>query len=133
LGYYWAPTALMGAYDWHVLEEPAYSDECWQRVISAANGESASPEQACAYETLPIDTLAHSGLEQKAPDVVEMLRKMNVGLEPLNQTLAWAVENAIGDDWEQAAVHYLLTYPSRWRGWVTPEAYERINEALDED
>ena len=97
LGYYWAPTALMGAYDWYVLEEPAYSDECWGPVIAAANGESASPEEACAYETL-----------------------------------AWAVANAIGDDWEQAAVHYFRTYEDRWRGWVTPEAYERISEALEE-
>ncbi len=133
LGYYWAPTALMGAYEWQVLEEPAYSEECWQRVIAAATGESASPEQACAYETLPIEALAHSGLTQKAPDVVAMVTKMNVGLEPLNQTLAWAGENAIGDDWERAAVHYLRTYDDRWRGWVTPEAYERISEALEDD
>ena len=134
LGYYWAPTALMGAYDWYVLEEPAYSDECWRRVIAAATGESASPEQACAYETLPIDALAHSGLEQKAPDVVEMVRKMNVGLEPLNQTLAWAVENGVADSggWERAAVHYLRTFEDLWRSWVTPEAYDRIKAALEE-
>jgi len=133
LGYYWAPNALMGAYDWYVLEEPAYSDECWRRVIAAATGESASPEQACAYETLPIDALAHSGLEQKAPDVVEMMMKMNVGLEPLNQTLAWAVKNGVADagDWERAAVYYLQHFEQRWRTWVTREAYERIKDALD--
>ena len=61
-----------------------------------------------------------------------MVRNMNVGLEPLNQTLAWAVENAIGDDWERAAVHYLRTYVERWQSWVTPEARERINRALVE-
>jgi glycine betaine/proline transport system substrate-binding protein len=134
LGYYWAPTALMGAYDWQVLEEPPYSDECWRRVIAAATGESASPEQACAYETLPIDALAYSGLEQKAPDVVEMMMKMNVGLEPLNQTLAWSVENGVTDagDWERAAVHYLQTFEDRWRTWVTPKAAEKIEEALEE-
>ena len=133
LGYYWAPTALMGAYDWYVLDEPAYSDECWRRVLAAATGESATPEQACAYETLPIDALAHSGLEQKAPGVVEMMIKMNVGLEPLNQTLAWAVENDVADagDWERAAVHYLRIFEDRWSTWVTHEAYERIKEALD--
>jgi ABC-type proline/glycine betaine transport system substrate-binding protein len=132
LGYYWAPTGLMGAYDWQVLEEPTYSDECWGPVVAAAAGKSASPEQACAYQTVPIDALAHSGLKQKAPDIVEMVEKMNVGLEPINETLAWAVENAIGDDWEQAAVHYLRTYEGRWRGWVTPEAAEKIEEALEE-
>ncbi len=132
VGYYWAPTALMGAYDWQVLEEPVHTTECWQRIIVAARGEGDSPKQACAYETLPIDALAHSGLKQKAPDVAEVVRNMNVGLEPLNQTLAWAVENTIGDDWERAAVHYLRTYVERWQTWVTPEARERINRALVE-
>ena len=56
---------------------------------------------------------------------------MNVGLEPLNETLAWAVDNAIGDDWERAAVHYLRSY-ERWQSWVTPQAYQRIREALEE-
>jgi len=54
-----------------------------------------------------------------------------VGLEPLNETLAWAVDNAIGDDWERAAVHYLRSY-ERWQSWVTPQAYQRIREALEE-
>ncbi len=131
LGYYWAPTALMGAYDWYVLEEPAYSAECWRGIIEAATGGNATLEEACAYETLPIDALAYSGLSQKAPDVAEMVRAMNVGLEPLNETLAWAVDNAIGDDWERAAVHYLRSY-ERWQSWVTPQAYQRIREALEE-
>lgn len=133
LGYYWAPTALMGAYEWQVLEEPAYTDQCWQQVIAAATGESPSPEQACAYETLPIDALAYAGLVKKAPDIVQMMEKMNVGLEPLNQTLAWAVRNGVvaSGDWERAAVYYLQTFEHRWRTWVTDEAYERIKDALD--
>ncbi len=62
--------------------------------------------------------------------VVEMLSKMMVGLEPLNETLAWAAENG-PQDWEAAAVYYLRNYEERWKTWVTPEAYERIKEALN--
>ena len=86
-------------------------------------------EHACAFPDLPIDKIAHSELESKAPEVVEMLRKMTVGLQPLNQTLAWAKKNDIRD-WNEAAVYYLSTYEDRWRTWVTPEAYDRIKEAL---
>lgn len=130
-GYYWAPNALMGAYDWHILEEPPYSEECWEKIMAAGTDESLRPiDQACAYETIPIDKIAHKGLLKKAPDVVEMLRKMVVGLEPLNETLAWARENEV-QDWEQAVIYYLQNYEDRWKAWVTPEAYKRIKKALE--
>ena len=131
-GYYWAPTALMGAYDWYILEEPPYTAECWEQITAARDDESLHPiDEACAYEEIPIDKIAHSGLLKKAPDVVEMLRKMMVGLEPLNETLAWAEENDV-QDWEDAAIHYLQNYKDRWETWVTPEVYERIEKALEE-
>jgi glycine betaine/proline transport system substrate-binding protein len=131
-GYYWAPTALIGAYDWHVLEEPPHGAACWEKIIAAREDRSLRPiDQACAYETLPIEKLAHSGLRQKAPDVVEMLEKMNVGLDPLNETLAWAYENEV-EDWDEAALHYLQNYEERWKTWVEPEVYEKIKEALGE-
>ncbi len=67
----------------------------------------------------------------KAPDVAEMLRKMMVGLEPLNETLAWAKENDV-QDWDQAAVYYLENNENRWKTWVTPEAYENIKQSLED-
>jgi glycine betaine/proline transport system substrate-binding protein len=131
-GYYWAPNALMGLYEWHILEEPAYTEECWREVAAASEDESLRPiDQACAFFTIQIDKLVHKGLLKKAPDVEEMLRKMVVGLEPLNDTLAWASENDV-QDWEGAAIYYLRTYEDRWRKWVTQEAFEKIKEALEE-
>jgi len=131
-GYYWAPTALMGVYDWYILEEPPYAAQCWEKVMAAREDTSLRPiDQACAYETVPIDKIAHKGLLKKAPDVVEMLRKMMVGLEPLNDTLAWASENDV-EDWESAAIYYLQTYEDRWRTWVTQEAYQKVKKALEE-
>ena len=130
-GYYWTPTALMAVYDWHVLEEPQYGAECWQQVLGAADTDGGPPSaQACAYESIPIDKLVHAGLLDKAPDVYTMIDKMMVGLEPLNTTVAWAVQNTV-DDWERAAIYYLRNYEERWRTWATPDAYESINAALE--
>lgn len=130
-GYYFAPNALMAAYDWYILEEPPYTHQCWEKVTAAVEDGSLRPlDRACAYEDLPVDKVAHSGLVGKAPDVVEMLRRMVVGLEPLNKTLAWAKENDV-QDWQEAAIYYLQNYEDRWETWVTPEAYERIKKALE--
>ena len=129
-GYYWAPTSLMGSYEWHILEEPEYSDECWDRIAAATGDASLRPvEQACAYQNPAIDKIAHAGLKRKAPAVVEMLERMVVGLGPLNETLAWADENDV-EDWRSAAIHYLQRYEDRWSDWVTPKAHDRIKKAL---
>ena len=131
-GYYWAPTALMGAYDWWVLEEPTYTEPCRDLIAAARTDPSVRPiNEACAYELFPIDKLVWSGLRGEVPDVWEFFKNMNVGLEPLNETMAWIVENQIEDDWEKAAIHYLRTYMDRAKSWMPEENWERVKEALD--
>jgi glycine betaine/proline transport system substrate-binding protein len=130
-GYYWQPSPLAAAYSWHVLEEPAHTTACWNQVIAAADSAAADPpEAACAYENLPIDKLAHAGLPEKAPELVEMLKAMVVGLEPLNSTMAWSEENNV-EDKAKVAVYFLQNYEDRWRDWVTPEAHRKIKDALE--
>jgi ABC-type proline/glycine betaine transport system substrate-binding protein len=129
--YYWQPSPLAAAHPWHVLEEPAYTPECWKQVLAAADsGGVDSPEIACAYENLPIDKLIHAGLQETAPELVDMLKAMVVGLEPLNSTMAWSQENNVKDK-DKVAVYFLKNYEDRWRRWVTPEAHGKIKSALE--
>jgi len=131
-GYYWAPTALMGMFDWYYLEEPEYDPEVWDKNLAAIEDESLRPlDEACAYEAVSPVNAVWSGLRDMAPDVVAMLEKMVVGLEPINKTAAWAKENEV-QDWEKAAIWYLREYESRWKTWVTDDAYNKIKAALDE-
>lgn len=129
-GYYWAPTSLVGAYDWYILDEPEYNKELWDEIIAAKDDPSLRPlSEACAYETIPVDKGFHKSLEEVAPDVREMLMKMVVGVQPLSVTVAWAVENEV-QDWEKAAIYYLQNYEDLWKTWVTDDAYTKIKEAL---
>ena len=131
-GYYWEPSSLAASYQWYILEEPPYTSECWEKVIAAIEADGAPLNgQPCAYQNLPIEKLAHAGLQEKAPEVVDMLKAMVVGLEPLNKTMAWSQEHDV-QDWEKAAVYYLKSYEDRWRSWVTPEAYDKVKKALGE-
>ena len=129
-GYYWAPTALMGAYDWYVLEEPEYDAELWQQIILAKDDPSLRPlSEACAYEVLPVNKGINPSLRDIAPEVVAMLDEMMVGLEAINRTAAWAKENEV-QDWEEAAIWYLGEYEDDWQTWITTEAYDKVMAAL---
>lgn len=130
-GYYWEPSPLTVVYEWQILEEPPYNVDCWDKIMDATQDDAVRPvTQACAYQNLPIDKLAHAGLVETAPEVMEMLKAMVVGLEAIGSTMAWSAENNVHDG-EKAAIHYLLNYKDRWRTWVTPEAYQRVQEAVD--
>ena len=128
-GYYWAPTSIMGAYEWTVLEEPPYNEACWEEVTKGQDDASYTPKQACAYETLPVDKLVHKGMLDKAPDVVEMLKKMNVGLQPINVTAAYTVDN-FEAQWDKAAIYYLQTYEDRWTTWMPADIVKKVKDAL---
>ncbi|HEY95626.1 MAG TPA: hypothetical protein G4O15_11890 [Dehalococcoidia bacterium] len=129
--YYWAPTAIMGMFDWYILEEPEFDEDVWLEILAAVDDPSLRPlDAACGYKRQDITKGIWSGLRNLAPDVVEMLEKMVVGLQPLNRTAAWCNENEI-QDYEKAAVWYLREYESRWKTWVTANAYDKITQSLD--
>ena len=128
-GYYWAPTSIMGAYEWTVLEEPAYSAACWEEVAKGQDDASYTPKQACAYETLPVDKGVHNNMLEKAPDVVEMLKKMNIGLQPINVTAAYTIAN-FEAEWDKAAIYYLQNYEDRWTTWMPADNVKKVKEAL---
>lgn len=131
-GYYWAPTDLMGMYDWYVLEEPEYDADVWAKVAERSNDfELPNLTEACAYESVPMAINIYKSVRDDAPDVVAMLEKFNVGLDRCNKTLAFQMEHEI-NEWEAMAVWWLREYDSHWKSWVTTDAYNKIKTALDD-
>lgn len=130
-GYFWAPSALVGQYDWYILEEPKFSQAVWDKLSLAKTDNSLRPlTQACEYPNQPLPLCIQPKLRQKAPDVVEMFSHMTIGLDRMNKTLAWADENQITNH-EKTAVYFLRQYDSLWKTWVTPDAYNKIKAFLD--
>lgn len=127
--YYWSPTPLVADRDWVVLREPAHSASC-QRALEDAVVGGAPPNEGCGYPRAPVDALARAGLDQSAPEAVALVRRMNLGVAPLTETLLWADAAGIRDDWERVAIRYLTTNEERWREWVTPEVFDRVLAAL---
>ena len=131
-GYYWAPTDLMGMYDWYILEEPEYDADVWEGISAKMTDDTLPPlTEACAYESVPLPVVIHNSMEDLAPDVIEMLEEYNVGLDRCNKALAYQSENEI-DDWEVVAVWWLREYEDHWSDWVPSDIYDKIEDFLDD-
>ncbi len=132
LAYYWEPTWLMGMYDMYQLEEPEYSDECWAEIEKVLAGDieaEDAPETAgCAFDSFAIHKGIYSGLQEIAPDVVEFLKKMNVGTDPLNETAAYMEAEDV--EAEDAARWYFENFPERWKSWVSEDVTAKVEAAL---
>ncbi|HEX6989495.1 MAG TPA: glycine betaine ABC transporter substrate-binding protein [Bacillota bacterium] len=130
--YYWEPTWLMGALDMVQLEEPPYTEECGAVIQEALEGRVAYDQvgeaAACGYQSYDVRIGAWSGLADLAPDVVEFLRAMEVGTDPVNELSAYMTQNEVEAD--ATAIHFFENYQERWRSWLPDDVEQRVEDAL---
>lgn len=124
LFYYWNPTAIMGKFDLVQLEEPPYSESCWQALTSS----TGSRDEGCAFPAVEVAYGLNSTFAREAPEIVEILEKATFPLAEVNASLAHMVDNDV--DAQAAAREFLRTKGDVWGGWVSPEARARIEAAL---
>ena len=118
LGYQWGTNDPALRLDLVRLEEPPYSDECWATT------------KACAYEDAAIIIAVNSDLPARAPDVVEMLRQWGFDIDVYKTVVRWQYETQ-EFGLNATALWWLRNNSHIWTAWVTPEAAERVQAALD--
>lgn len=116
LGYYWAPTWVLGKLDMVKLEEPEYAKE-----IFLSTGK-------CAYPSVKCNILVNKKLPEWAPDVVDMLKKYESSLQLTNEFLAHMKDTDASK--EDTAKWWLKKYEDQWSTWVSKEAALKIKAAL---
>jgi glycine betaine/proline transport system substrate-binding protein len=116
LGYYWAPTWVLGKLDMVQLEEPKFDQKIWDTT------------KACEYPAVKCDILVHKNLPKEAPDVVEFLKKYDTTLEINNKFLAYMQDNKAST--QEAAVWFLKNYEDLWTGWVPAEVVAKVKASL---
>jgi glycine betaine/proline transport system substrate-binding protein len=102
-GYYWAPTPVLGKLD----------------MIRLAGSE---------YPPADINILVNKSMLEKAPDVVEILKKYSTTVEDNNEFLA-KMDNE-GWDTQQTAEWFLKNKEEVWTKWVSSEVAEKVKAAL---
>ena len=116
LGYIWGPTKPTATLDLYRLEEPEWTQECWDSG------------KACAYPASAVRIAVASELVDRAPDVVEFLRAWDFKASEQVGTDIWMSDN--DETPEAAAIYYLRTYRDIWSAFVPDDVAAKVDAAL---
>mgnify|MGYP001188981446 FL=1 len=129
LGYQWEPTWVLGELDMVRLEEPEYSEACWEHI----NANIDTPEdaqEACAYPQSVIAIAASEEFVQNAPqEVLEFLGNYRTSSAITSAQLAYMQETESSA--QEAARNFLSNEQDVWTQWVPDEVAERVIDSLN--
>lgn len=126
LGYYWAPTAILGKYEMVKLSFDVPHDKAdWNSCTAVAD--CANPK-INSYPTSQAFTIATKAFAEKADVALDYIKKRKWTNSTVNSLLAWQDENQSSN--ADAARHFLETNPDLWTKWVAPDIAEKIKAAL---
>lgn len=127
LGFYWAPTALLGKYSMVKLDFGVPVDAAeWKRCITHADCPDPRPS---AWPVDHIYTLLSKKFASHAPpEILDYFSKRGWSNDTVGKLMAWMSDNqATG---EGGAEHFLKTNPDIWTKWVSPAAAQKIKSGL---
>lgn len=126
LGYYWAPTAILGKYEMVRLGFGVpHSKEEWDACTSQLDCENPKPN---AWAKSEVYTVVTDEFHKRGGAAYEYLSNRSWGNKTVNSLLAWMVDNqATG---EEGARYFLENQEEIWTNWVTPEAAEKVKSYL---
>ena len=117
LGYQWGTNDPALVLDLVRLEEPEYSDACW------------NSNKACGYQDATVLIAVNPDLPGEAPAVVQMLRNWDFNIEIYKGVARWQAENEDADV-KATALWWLNNNDDIWSEWVTTDAEASIKAAL---
>ena len=116
LGYYWAPTWVLGKFDMYALEEPVFDEDVWNTT------------KACAYPSNNVNVAVNAAFAADNPELVTFLDNFSTKTEQHNAVLAYMQDN--GATTEEAAMFFLREYEDLWTSWVPADIAAAVKAAL---
>jgi glycine betaine/proline transport system substrate-binding protein len=126
LGYYWAPTAILGKYQMVKLDHGVPHDKsAWDKCTSIPDCKDPKPN---AWAKSEVYTVVTKRFKEAGGPAYEYLAKRNWDNTTVNTLLAWMADNqATG---EAGAKYFLKNNEAVWSKWVSPEAAAKIKSAV---
>ena len=117
LGYMWGTGDPAIQLDLVLLEEEPFSEECWDT------------DKACHFDDSLVLVAVHNSLLPRAPEVIGFLQNWDYTVPTHKALFHWINDNDASP--ADAAIYWLETEGDTWASWVTDEAAEKIQAALD--
>lgn len=127
LGYYWAPTAVLGKYDMVKVDFGTGVDE--KEYKECITQEDCLDPKPTMYPPALVVSVTTEDFATRAPAAYEYITKRSFTNAKMNKMLAWMEDKQA--DGEYAAEHFLMENEDMWTKWVTPAAAKKIKAALD--
>ncbi|WP_377289496.1 ABC transporter substrate-binding protein [Rhizobium sp. SG2393] len=126
LGYYWAPTAILGKYE---MTRLSFGVEHNKADWDACTAVPDCPDpKVNAYPVSDVYTVVTKGFADKAGVAMDYVKARNWDNGTVNKVLAWMDSNQ-GTN-EDGAKYFLQNFPDMWTKWVSPEVAEKVKAAL---
>jgi len=126
MGYYWAPTALLGKYEMVKLEYGVPYDEAeWKRCNTVADCPDPKRNE---WPKDSVQTLVTTGFAERAGPAMDYLKARSWSNTTVNTLLAWMTDNqATG---EEGAKYFIKNNEDIWTKWVSPEVAEKVKASV---
>ncbi len=125
VGYYWAPTSILGQYPMVMLDMGEFDAE-----VHACNTDPECADPAVSpYPTADVLTVVTTDFAEREPEVAALMEKVSFTNAQMGEILAWQDENSASA--EEAAVYFLTTYQDVWSEWLNDSAREKLSALLE--
>lgn len=126
VGYYWAPTALLGKYKMVKLGFGVPTDAAeWKRCNTKAD--CADPKKN-AWPTDKVQTVVTKKFSDRAGPAIDYLKARSMTNESVNKLLAWMTDNQASG--EQGAKYFLKNNEALWTKWVSADVAAKVKAGL---
>lgn len=124
LGYYWAPTSVLGKYDMTSVDLGPYNEEAH---LCNADPECTEVGKS-SYPVGPVKTIVTTKFTAENPDVSAMMANVSFTNKQMGELLAWQEANTASA--EETAVYFLTNYKEVWPNWINDEAKGKLAALL---
>ncbi|MFS4437627.1 ABC transporter substrate-binding protein [Paracoccaceae bacterium GXU_MW_L88] len=126
LGYYWAPTAILGKYEMTKLELGVeHNREQWDECTVVNN----CPEPALnEWPRSDVFTAVTKEFAESNQITMDYLGERAWSNDTVNELLAWMGDNQATN--EDGAWYFLENYEDVWTAWLDDETAEKVRDAI---
>lgn len=122
IGYYWAPTAILGKYDMVRLDREAEHDKAhWDACTAVADCEDPKVNAWAKSDVFTVVTKDFAENNAVAMDYIQSRKWDN---STVGKVLAW-MNDEQGTN-EDGAIYFIENFEDVWTQWVSPEVAEKI-------